>query len=1771
MKKQLLFVVLVLFLIQSNAQHVYRTTEYVGNVPASDETGIDIIKDSDGNMYAIGQIDNGSNLDISLSKFDAFGSFVWEKIYDNGGDDTPLKVEIGESNNIYLTGNSDVGSTNKALIAKYSPSGSLLWDVHEGGIAGKTLVDSRTNLAGKTVLVGYYNANSTDINGFVVKYDSDGSLSWNKTYDSGSASDDEDKINAVTVSTANGDVYVGGKAGNSNSLLIRYSASGTLQWTRTPTGKGIFDIVGGGTSTNYYVYFVGKKLSGSNRFPYTAKYNSSGTLQWDDLYTSSGTATEGQIVLYSGRLYTSFVNTLGDFVRKLDLSGNQAWLLDNEDLYNDENDNSNDGKFQSPSGATRLSFDGNDMFVNVLGEQVNRYNINDITDSEIILTENKIGISGASLYHNPYFFDSYKIIKNDNLLFVIGLGTENSNEAASRIALESFCIPVSQVQIDTTQYPYFGAPLYGYTYCGGQLELDVFGATTVLWEESHNFADPTSAYQLVENSDERYFYVKGMDENTCPTFDKEKFMDKPNEFLSPDDNKIDTITPLRFCSGGESQVTLLSNFATTYEHIKWVNIDNSQALSAYEDLNTASLTDYASYYAILTNQYGCIDTTAMVTTSNLTNPTVDLGADITECADYAIHLSSGNSHEDYSFVWSNGETSEDIDVYGEGIYSVTVSGSGCNDAIDEVNITRTSNPKPSLGEDEEVCLGYSYPLNANISALSYSWNTGETTQSIERSIVENTEFIVEVENAGGCTNSDTIFITAKKTGEVYVSDNVNACSGSSVNLSVDSMYVITDYFDYYEDYETHNFHTDYWWGGEECNGNQILKVGETGNTGYMIHDMTVIPGVDEFILDVNIVAAQNVTQIPIRIDGQQYYLDFVNGCGNYTHFRFTGMSSYTDDGVISVRFDDEQTYSNYGTIDLVDIYARCPVSDTYNWYSYPSGYSASTQNITVSPTEPIQYIATYDYNGCTIRDTVSVDIVTFDLGDDILICEGETAVLDAGAADSYAWSTGETTQTINVTTEGNYSVDVSKEGCDLTDNINVSFNPLPQVELGANPSICEGSSQILDAGTSNVDSYSWSTGETTQTISVSTAGVYYVTVSNACGTANDNIELIVNTNPTPTISGDLEYCEGNNTILDAGNGYISYAWNNSSNSQTTTVTAGTYSVEVEDANGCVGTSANVTVVENANPTPVISGDLEYCEGNYATLDAGSGYTSYSWSGGGATQTINIYAGSYSVEVEDANGCVGTSANVTVIENANPSPIITGNTEYCEGFNVTLDAGSGYVSYTWEEYVSPNWTETVNTQTTTVTEGDHRVIVVDANGCEGESSTTHVTENTPAVVNLTAYDATCNQANGDMGVTVESGNPESFLWNNGAETQGLNNVVAGTYTVTVTDDNGCISVFSENINEQGAPDLSSSTVDVNCPGNTDGSATITISGGVSPYTITWSDASSQTTETANNLTNGIYTVTVTDDSNCSSFETVEVLALHDNPTPVISGDTEYCEGGNVSLDAGSGYTSYTWNNAEITQNISTTAGTYTVEVEDANGCIGTSESVTVVENANPTPVISGDLSYCEGNNTVLDAGTYTSFTWSNADVTQTTTVTAGTYSVVVEDANTCVGTSESVTVIENPLPTVFLGNDTTICEDESLLLDAGNFVSYLWNDGSELQTMEVSNTGLYSVEITDINGCSNTDEINVEVTVCTGITQNKTTYSLDVYPNPASQYLNITANNIQIKNIKILNVTGKVIFKAQSNTRIDISNLSNGIYFLKIELNQEIKLVKFVKE
>lgn len=362
------------------------------------------------------------------------------------------------------------------------------------------------------------------------------------------------------------------------------------------------------------------------------------------------------------------------------------------------------------------------------------------------------------------------------------------------------------------------------------------------------------------------------------------------------------------------------------------------------------------------------------------------------------------------------------------------------------------------------------------------------------------------------------------------------------------------------------------------------------------------------------------------------------------------------------------------------------------------------------------------------------------------------------------------------------------------------------------------------------------------------------------------------------------------------------------------------------------------------------------------------------------------------------------------------------------------------------------------------------------------------------VSLDDYFSDCKPETGNITLSVKNGKePYSFDWSNGETSQNLYDVSAGTYKVIVKDDNECLTMDSITVTEPVPLHLSIQSNDVSVRGASDGSAILTVQGGKEPYSFSWSNG--EITKDLIGIPEGAYTVETVDINGCASTSSA-VISAPDTPISLSFDTNLTCANGNdgsIDLTIGGGTPPYTiqWKkdgenfaNQQDLQNIS--AGKYYVVVSDNLFSEG---AIVEVTGTNPAPTVNlGDnINHCGKETFTLDAGDdFEQYLWNNNAATQKLDVSVtGVYSVKVTDENSCSATDE-IKIEIHPLPLVDLGEDKTIAQGESIILDAGlhNNCDFLWSPrGETSRTITVSEQGIYSVTVTDKNtGCSATDQI-----------------------------------------------------------------------------------------
>lgn len=723
-----------------------------------------------------------------------------------------------------------------------------------------------------------------------------------------------------------------------------------------------------------------------------------------------------------------------------------------------------------------------------------------------------------------------------------------------------------------------------------------------------------------------------------------------------------------------------------------------------------------------------------------------------------------------------------------------------------------------------------------------------------------------------------------------------------------------------------------------------------------------------------------------------------------------------------------------------------------------------------------------------------------------------TAVVSGGAAPfDYLWSNGETTESIDTLAPGTYTVTVTAtNGCTATASGTVSIlNGNFTTNISVSQPTCVGSSTgfatAQPVGGMAPFSYLWSNGGTTQTIQNLTAGTYTVTVTDHFGcTATKSTTLVYQSNIALSLTPTHPTCANSsngaiNSTVSGGITPYNYLWSNGANTPNLqNLPAGSYSLTVTDALGCTKVASTTLIAPPAFSVTATVTNASHCGATNGTATAtpigSAGPFTFLWSNGGTTQTLsNLGAGNYTVTVTNAQGCTATTT-ATITQPLTLDVNVTGTNLVCgNDNNGTLTAN---VTYGTPPY-SFVWSNGGSTQVLTgLPAGNYTVTVTSSQGCVGTASKT-ITGSPVINLNLTVQNVTCNgSSTGSITSSVTGGTvPFTYLWSNGASTTSISNLVAGNYSLTVTDNLGCTSSQSVTVNQP----LPLVLTFINSPGScgANGTSNANVTGGTAPYTYLWGNGA--TTANINNLAPGIYTVTVTDANNCTSSGSTTILAYPLMNLSVTSTNTT-CNGmmdgtATANVTNGTQPLSYLWSNGGTTAVITNLPpGTYSVTVTDGNGCTKTG-STSLQLGAGLAVSINAPNYVCTGSTVAATAnatggnGSYT-YLWSDGQSTQTATgLTAGSYAVTVTDSQGCFGAA-TVTFQQGGLfiingntqnVTCFNGNTGSI----SLNVTGGSTpYSYTWSNGSSNSNVVGLVAGSYTVTVSDATGCTKTQAFTI---------------------------------------------------------------------------------------
>ncbi|MEM1320595.1 MAG: gliding motility-associated C-terminal domain-containing protein [Bacteroidota bacterium] len=646
--------------------------------------------------------------------------------------------------------------------------------------------------------------------------------------------------------------------------------------------------------------------------------------------------------------------------------------------------------------------------------------------------------------------------------------------------------------------------------------------------------------------------------------------------------------------------------------------------------------------------------------------------------------------------------------------------------------------------------------------------------------------------------------------------------------------------------------------------------------------------------------------------------------------------------------------------------------------------------------------------------------------------------------------------------------------------------------------------------------YLWNTGQTDQILAGLTAGTYTVTVTDQLGTTVAASGIV--TEPPALdlfMNANFETCVGSSdataTVQTTGGTFpYSYLWSDGQTDFTATnLSAGIYTVTVTDAQGCSDVG---TVEVELSPEGVwimLSMTPVSCPGGsdgtaYVGPMTGTPPYMYLWSNGDTTNNPGgLTAGTYTVTVTDLNGC--TAADSIEVTQANGTPlnlVLTANFETCIGSNdaqAVVETTGGTFPYTYL------WSDGQTTFTAVnLSAGTYTVTVTDANGCSAVGSIEVEISPEGVWIMVSSTPVTCNGgSDGTAYVNPMTGTaPYDIIWSNGDTTNNPGGLTAGTYTVTVTDANGCSAVDSVAVTEPPAIGIDLVAQGADC-GQNNGSVTVNnVFGGTPGYTYLWSNG--ETTASISGLAAGSYTLTVTDANDCTAVRPVEITGASDIAINLMV-QPEECGMGNgaitiTSVSGGVAPYSFLWSNGEMTQSISgLTAGIYGVTVTDANNCTLERNGILVMDDcplgcqdaviANVV-VIEANCNATDGSITVNMVGGNSSYNYNWVPNVSTTNMAsnlaAGTYIVTaidINDVNCSISDTITVGTVGGPMATLVQTTPATCNEKNGTATFSPATLTYVWSSGEVGNNATMLMAGSNQVTITDpVTNCATVREV-----------------------------------------------------------------------------------------
>ena len=1148
---------------------------------------------------------------------------------------------------------------------------------------------------------------------------------------------------------------------------------------------------------------------------------------------------------------------------------------------------------------------------------------------------------------------------------------------------------------------------------------------------------------------------------------------------------ICTITDANGCVLTSS--TVISGSAITIENINiahetcstgngtiGINVSGGSGIYTYAWSTGAATADVSGltagiYSCVITDELGCSVTSPDISVNGNTGGlVVDNNTSIDNVCHYGlIDLTITGGTAPYNFLWSNGETTEDLTVTTSGTYTCTISDTNGYCTTNSSTVTITGDPlSATVSSINDDCgTGDGGIIYQNVyggtTPYTYAWSNGATTEDITG--LSSGTYTCTITDAIGCTYTTTTIIeTGLPFEEILVTDDICGTGEGSIEVNVSGATGSFHYWLYKDDWT-------YVGSGSSISG---LEPGvyfyyaiATDWTCEAYSDDIIISGsptlaVNSIIVDDNCGNEEGSLDITVSGGTPPYSLIWSNGeiveditglaAGDYT-CSITDANGCTLDSTFTVSGATLLLVDNMLTINDNCGAGAGAIDITISGGTEPYDYLWSTGETTedIAGLVAGSYTCTItDANGCTLETTatitdqaISIDgITTVDDNCGAGIGSIDLTISGANAPFIYLWSNGETTEDITGLDAGTYT-------CTITDNAGCTIEPAIEIadisttvdNIATVDDMCGagiGSINLSITGDCGPYTYLWSNGETTEDITGLVADTYTCTITNANGwsfTSSTDVQDLGGTAMYVDVTTNEDNdCGKNGSITQevfGGTSPHTYLWSNGETTKDlTNVIPGTYTCDITDANGC--TITTTTTLGGVDPIVfeniiIIDDECETGEGSIeVSVSGGSSPYDFWWWDGSWTNTTtnsiisNLEPGTYRCWVFNSSGSCFAYDDIVVsgpAESLNVSNAIAVD-DHCgadEGsIDITVSGGTAPYTFTWSNGAM---TEDLSN----LTAGAYTCTITDANGCTIESTTT-ITGAAVAIDNAITVNDDCGDGSGSIDLVVSAGTaPFTYNWSNGATSEDINSLSPGAYTCTVTDVNGCTDVLTVNITGVVATLAVDEIITTNddC-GYGQGSINIIVSGGTIPYTYLWSNGA--VTKNISGLVTGSYTCIITDVNGCTLESTSDISSTSAILLDYIFITDEICSDGmgsvDISVSGGSGDYSYLWNNSSKEQDIQNlTADLYTCTISDnENGC-QLEISAQVNNNGSNHTITNSEIfpDVCQGNtgriDITVDGGAlpYT-YLWSNGANTEDISGLQGNidYSVEVYDANNC---------------------------------------------------------------------------------------------------------------------------------------------------------------------